>query len=80
MTNDHAIRLAITALEREIARVQIDADLCDVWSQPRESDLGVCNFRTPHRIACSKHRHECRAAIEVLQRLKTSAQSIMELE
>lgn len=67
MDRARAIKIAIEALEAEIARVQIDADLYDKSSLPQPGELGVANFRTPWRAAASKRRQECRAAIEVLQ-------------
>jgi len=71
MTNEHAIKLAIEALEAEIARVQIDADLHD--GSPFV-ELGMAqDFRTPRTAAASKCRAACRAAIEQLRAARKPA-------
>jgi hypothetical protein len=67
MTRQQAINIAIAALESEIARVQIEADLYDVWSNPQPGELLIQDFRTPQRAAASKRRSDYRLAIKVLR-------------
>jgi len=65
VNHKQAIKLAIEALEAEVDRLQIDADLYD--GSPFV-EMGMSqDYRTPRRAAASKRRADCRAAIEVLQ-------------
>lgn len=69
MTYEQAIALAIDALEQEISRLQIDADLYNIYSTdtPRPGELLAEDYRTPWREAASKRRAACRIAIDRLR-------------
>ena len=69
MSDDTAIDIAIKSIEAVIATLQIDADLCDIWSNTTELGL-PCSFRTPRRIAASEKRKKLRLAIDVLERMR----------
>ena len=75
MKHAQAIKLAVEALEAEIDRLQIDADLYD--KSPIVTLGATEDFRTPRRAAASKRRADCQAAIETLQQPEQLA---MELE
>lgn len=70
MTEATAITLAIAAIELQIKSLAIDANLVDIWSIPQPTELGVENYRTPHRIAASEKRKQLQQAITTLQQLR----------
>lgn len=56
MKESQAIRLAIEALEKEVQRLAVDANLRDLY-----------DLRSPHAISASRKRKQLLAALELLR-------------